>query len=118
MFLSLFIAVLPPDLLEDPAITLLGYQVQSKMLNNQTTHCMVGTQRSLSDKIDCEFCIILVVVFCQDTNLVLGEFTQICYFVYSMVSLWFAYPFSEFALQKPAASSPNLVANPEAEITA
>lgn len=35
---------------EDPTITLLGYQVQSKMLNNQTTTCIIGKQRPLSDK--------------------------------------------------------------------
>ena len=46
------------------------------------------------------------------------EIARLCYFVYSVFLLWFAYPFSTFPLQNSGASSPNLVANPEAEISA
>lgn len=49
---------------EDPAITLLRDLVQSKTLNNQSTHCIKGKQRPLSDRIplilhctNCYFCI-------------------------------------------------------------
>ena len=91
---------------EDPAITLLGYQVQSKMLNNQTTQWIMGKQRPLSDEMHPYFSIMSVFI-CQDselssknTNLVLGELTQLCYFVYSLFPLCFAYPFSTFPLQK------------------
>lgn len=88
---------------EDPAITLLGYQVQSKMLNNQTTQCITGKNKAL-------YLMRMIVSFVSElcsknTNL-------------TLFPVWFAYHFQHFPLQRSAASSPNLVTNPEAEITA